>query len=170
MKTYELILRNETERKVAKDVGGAGGIQTADGANESTGGEVSSSDASAEKILKQVFGYKAVKRVVSTAISYQVSTVQLRTGSSEAQQRAQMAYSIGSQVFNIGESVVMGAVVGNLPGAIVGAILGITNTIWQYEMQQNTLNLQHTLEQNAQDLSAQRATISGSRYQNATME
>ena len=167
---YELIIRNETEEEnVAKEVGGAGGINTPqNGAGNGGGGETSDEGANAEKLLKKVIGYQRIKSVATNAIGYQVSTVQLRTGSTEAQQRASFAYSVGMQAFNIGESIAVGAMTGGWIGAAIGAVLSVADTAMSYAYKQNTINIQKQLENTTQDITAQRATFSGSRYQNVT--
>ena len=163
---YELIIKNETEQEVAQEVGGAGGIQKPTGEGNSSGGETSKDGVNAKKIFNQVFGYQRVKSVATNAIGYQVSTVQLRTGSTEAQQRASFAYSVGMQAFNIVESIGVGAMTGGWIGAAIGAVLSVVDTAVSYAYKQNTLNIQNQLENTTQDITAQRATFSGSRYQN----
>lgn len=166
MATYELIIKNEAQKKkTEKDVGGAGGIQNQD---QKAGGETDEQSVDAEKLLGKVFGYQRMKSVATNAIGYSVSTVKLRTGSTEAQQRASFAYSVGMQAFNIGESVAVGAMAGGLIGAAIGAVLSVADTAISYAYKQNTLNIQNQLENTTQDITSQRATVSGSRYQNAT--
>lgn len=177
--TYTLIIKNTGKKAVAQDVGGVGGISgNAASAEQSAGGATSESGVDAGKILSKVFGYKQVKAVASSAVAYRISTVQLRTGSSEAQQRAQFAYSIGQQSLGILEGAYIGAlkgsiVGGGLMGAVVGAMFGTTSAVMstfiEYNMYAKTLDLEYQIEKNSQNLSAQRATVSGSRYQNATM-
>ena len=166
MATYELIIKNEARKKqTEKDVGGAGGIQTQ---AQKAGGETDEQDVEAKKLLGKVVGYQRIKSVSTNAIGYAVSTVKLRTGSTEAQQRASFAYSVGMQALNIGEDVAVGAMRGGLIGAAIGALLSITDTALSYVYKQNTLNIQNQLENTTQDITSQRATVSGSRYQNAT--
>lgn len=163
-RTYELIIRNETQDAVAQEVGGAGGIQTPDGSAESAGGE-KTKKTPAQKLLKQVFGYKSIKSFATQALGHRVSTVQLRTGSMEAQQRANFSYQIGQQVLGIAETIAVGAATGGLAGAAVGLVLGLVHTAIDWNNKADTLRLQNQLEQNAQLAAAQRATYSGSRYQ-----
>lgn len=166
-RVYELIIKNETDSAAAKQVGGAGGIQTNDGAGDSSGGE-KSKPTSAEKALKQLFGYKAVKSVASQVISFQVSTVQLRTGSSEAQQKANFWYNVAQRGLSVGESLIGGALVGGLPGAIIGLAVGAAHTAIDIGQRIERMDMEKRVEDVSRDISAQRATVSGSRYQNVT--
>lgn len=167
MATYELIIKNESSQRVASQVGGAGGINTENQNQESVsvGGETTSENTGAQKLLKQVFGYKAVKSFATQALGHRVSTVQLRTGSHEAQQRANFSYQIGQQALGIAETIAIGAATGGLAGAAVGLVLGLVHTAIDWNNKADTLRLQNQLEQNAQLAAAQRATYSGSRYQ-----
>lgn len=164
MATYELIIKNESAQRVAEQVGGAGGINT-ENENESVGGETTQNETNAGKLLKQVFGYKAIKSVATQVVGHRVSTVQLRTGSHEAQQRANFSYQIGQQAFGIAESLAVGAAVGGFAGAAVGAVMSLVHTAISWNQKADTLRLQNQLEQNTQLAAAQRATYSGSRYQ-----
>ena len=153
MNAYSLTITNETQSLKLN--------------NTAAGGERSSNsvDKKADKLLKTMFGYKSVKSNVDTLIAHRVSTVSLRTGSTEAQQRANFIYSVASQGFNIAESIVGGFMIGNAAGAAVGALMSISHTLLSYSLKQDTLNIQNTLERTQQNFSAQRATFSGSRYQ-----
>lgn len=170
-RTYELILRNETDDDIAKEVGGTGGIQTEDKTSESTGGE-SSESITAEGALKRLFGYKTLKGYAVQTIGFGVSTVQLRTGSSEAQQRTTFAYNVAMKGVSILENVVGGAVIGGKSGGWIGALIGLTvgaaSTAIDITQQLERLDMEKRVEDVSRDLTAQRATVSGSRYQNAT--
>lgn len=168
-RTYELIIRNETQDAVAQEVGGAGGIQTPDGSAESAGGE-KTKKTPAEKALKQILGYKRIKSVASSAASYQISTVQIETGSREAQERASFRYNVVQYGVNIAEQIYGGFFVsgGNPVGAAVGLALGLVDTVVDVSRKFDRLEKEKRLEDRTRDLSAQRATYSGGRFQNIT--
>ena len=171
-RVYELIIRNETSEDVAEEVGGAGGIQTNDGAGSSPGGERTKQPRSegmdASQALKKLFGYSQIKQVATQVVGFQVSTVQLRTGSHEAQQRATFGYNMAQKAVSLGESVAAGAMVGGPAGAAVALVMSLLNTVIGVSQKIEKLRIEQNLEDTSHNLSAQRATVSGSRYQNVT--
>lgn len=167
---YVVTLENKTQEGIAEEVGGAGGIQTAGSAGTSAGGEKSGGLSSgAKKALRGVLSvYKPIKSTANQVISYEVSQVELRTGSREQHQKASFAYSIGSQLWNTAETVALGAAFGGLGGAAVGLALSAASTVISISQAQNTINTQRQLEDVSRNLSAQRVTVSGGRYMNAS--
>lgn len=99
---------------------------------------------------KDLAGYFAFKRIVSPfvrmGIEYGISTINVRTGRAEAQQRIQFAYSVGRQVVGVLENVAIGALVGGLPGAIVSAVMSTVTTVAGYAINQGKINMQRDLE------------------------
>lgn len=97
-----------------------------------------------------VAGYVAYKKygapLVSQAVQYQIGTVAIRKGSNERQARAQSMYSVATQVFSIGESAVMGAMVGGPFGALAGALVGTVNSAIGLAYKQNTIDLNRSVE------------------------
>lgn len=115
-----------------------------------------------------VVGYIAYKKYVAPfvkqGIQYSISTVGLRTGNIERQQRMQSAYDIGSQVVGIGESIALGFSVGGGVGAVVGAVMGTATTLIGVAQKQNTININKALEnQQISMLSARSGAINGNR-------
>lgn len=164
---YKIILTNETENQVAKSAGGAGGIGNQTKQNGSSGGE-SGEKATANKAIKKIFLYHQAKSIADNFISYRVSTVQLRTGSSLAQEKATFWYNAAQKTMSIGESIATGAMFGGGPGAAIGAVVGIVNNTMDFVQKINTYNMEKGLENTTQDLATQRETTSGSRYQSAS--
>lgn len=167
---YVVTLENKTQEGIAEEIGGAGGIQTAGSAGTSAGGEKSGGLSSgAKKALRGVLSvYRPIKSTVNQVASYEVSQVELRTGSREQHQKASFAYSIGSQLWNTAETVALGAAFGGLAGAAVGLTLSALSTVISIGQAQNTINTQRRLEDVSRNLSAQRVTVSGGRYMNAS--
>ena len=167
----EIVATGFGSKNTAEEVGGAGGIQnqTGDtaGGNEGDKKKPTVDDASAQKALKKLFGYAAMKSYASKAIGYEVSLVQLNTGSHEAQQRANFTYSIAQQGVGFIETVVAGASVGGVWGAVAGAAVSAINTAVTWTQKANTIAIQQGLETTQQSFASQRVTFSGSRYQNA---
>ena len=158
-RTYEIIIKNESGGEVAQNVGGAGN------GKKSGGGK-----SSAEKALKTVFSWQTAKSFVSPIIAYNVGTVQLRTGSTEAQQQMNFVYNMAGRALNVAESIVGGYLAGNAVGAVIGLAVGVTHQLMDIGLNQQRLNLQADIENVSRDITAQRATFSGSRYQTLTQE
>lgn len=142
---YTIWLRNGAKRK-RKSIAGT----TGDNQKDTTPG--SDSESRAEKTTKQAAGYVAYKRYISPfikqAISYEISTVSLRTGKTEYQQRLQFAYDMGSKVVGLAENMITGFLIsgGNPIGAVIGAGVSVIQTAVQYAQAQNTLNLENSKE------------------------
>ena len=164
--TREYILRitNETSKEVGEKVGGSGGVKkTAQG---SAGGEKNKKETKAKAALQTFAGINVVKSFALPVISHRVSTVQLRTGSREAQQRSTMLFTIGQKTFSAAESVAAGFVIGGGAGALAGLALSAIHTAMDFSLSVDRLNTQKQLEDISRDMSAvQRATVSGSRFQ-----
>ena len=115
-----------------------------------------------------VVGYVAYKKYVAPfvkqGIQYSISTVGLRTGNMERQQRMQSAYDIGSQVVGIGESIALGFAMGGGVGAVVGAVMGTATTLIGVAQKQTTININNALEnQQISMLNARSGAINGNR-------
>lgn len=166
MARYELIIESKATKRVASKVGGAGGIFEQWAEKEARlGSETTERGVSASAALQNLFGYHAVKSVASQVVGHRVSTVQLRTGSHEAQERANFTYSIAQQGLGLVEGFIGGMAVGGPIGATIGVMSSLIHTAISWNQKADTLRLQRNLEENQQFMAAQRATYSGSRYQ-----
>ncbi len=147
---------------------GGGGNKKAPIAGNNTESKQTTPSTEQQRDKSSVVGYIAYKKYVAPfvkqGIQYSISTVGLRTGNMERQQRIQSAYDIGSQIVGIGESIAMGAMVGGLPGAVVGAVMSTATTLIGVAQKQNTLNINHALEnQQISMLNARSGAINGNR-------
>lgn len=91
-------------------------------------------------------GYHYAKRGLNTVASYEVSTQELRTGSVLAQQEADFAYQIINDVWNIGESLALGAMAGGAAGALGGAAVGTVFKVASFAQAESKINLQRSVE------------------------
>ena len=135
---------------------------------QSTSTQPQTQESGKSALQMGVMGYVAVKKYVAPfvkqGLQYSISTVGLRTGNMERQARMQSAYNIGSQIFGIAESVAIGAVMGGVGGAVVGAVMGVATTAISYAQQQNTINLNKTIEdQTISMLNVRSGAINGNR-------
>ena len=143
---YTIWLRNGTKKKEKAIAGTTGDNQKDNSPNAGnlaggSGGGVSKAAAATYIAYKQY-----IAPFVKQAISYQISTVSLKTGRVEHQQRLQFAYDAGSKVVQLVENIAIGAAVGGLPGAIIGATVSVVQTAVQYAQAKHTLDLERSAE------------------------
>lgn len=174
--TYKLIIQNKTSDSGAGDkVGGAGGIKT------KQGGESSSNSGKNQKtvtdlLAKQARGlitYAAISSAVDSVISYNNSLIEVRTGSRELQERTTYNYNLKKSF--IGSTItggIAGAAYGGVVGVGVGAVIGLLGAGVSYTInrakQEGVIAENARLETAQRQMAAQRVTVSGSRYMNAT--
>jgi hypothetical protein len=141
-------------------------------AGASTPSSTASAKASASKgatsvnakaAMQAMTAYHTIKSFAVQEINYQVSTVELRTGSKDLQEKANFANQIIQKGIGIFEATAVGAVVGGLPGALAGLALSTAHTAINYAQRQNTLNLQESLENRSIEMMRIRAGSLGSR-------
>lgn len=159
--SYEIIIRDES----------SGGKKSPIANNNDTAEQKEAKEAKAAR-REAVGNYFAFKRVVapivSQSIEYGISTVAMRTGRREQQQRQQFAYDLTRRVYGMGESIAVGAAVGGLAGAVTSAILSLANSALSIAYAQKRINLAESLENNTLGMLNVRAggaiaTSSGSR-------
>lgn len=106
-------------------------------------------EATAESVKKTIGAvavYQKAKQVIGSEITYKISTISLRTGQAEAQQRAEFLYNIGQKTWNMAENIAVGFAVGNIAGAVVGAVTSMVSTLQNYLHAANTISLQKAEE------------------------
>ena len=150
MATYEIILKNETDNASENPVAGQ---------------ETKTTNPEQVTAAKGLVSFSAVKPYINQVIQHQINTVELRTGSSELQQRISFAYQAAGTLVSIGQSAATGFVVGGgLPGAVIGALLGIAGKALSISLNQNTIDLQRQQESLSLGLMNLRAGGSVSSY------
>ena len=83
---------------------------------------------------------------VDQLVTQRISTISLRTGAEELQEKTSFVYSAIKTGVGLIESVLIGGLVGNLPGAIIGGLMSISTTAISYANKAQTLNLQRRVE------------------------
>ena len=138
---YKIIIQDTTDDSASPIAG-----TNADGSAQNKKKE----ESSVEKGAK---GYIAVKKFVAPfvdqVLSYQISTVALRTGNNDRQQRYQYAYNIGKRAYSAVESTVVGGITGGWVGAIIGLVTNLTSTAISVSQQIEKFNLSRNIENNA---------------------
>ncbi|MCH5165649.1 MAG: hypothetical protein J1G01_04540 [Clostridiales bacterium] len=138
MATYEIFIKNEAASEKSSPI--AGGGSESKSASQSSGGVNIG-------IAKGLVAYNHyIKPFVSQMVNHHVSTVALRTGAEEHEERLSFAVSAVQKVGGLVSSVAMGAIIGNLPGAIIGGVLSIATTAMEYSNKQRQLDMQRTVE------------------------
>ena len=154
MATYEIIIKNETaqaESPIANDQ------------NENTSDSEKDTEKKAKKVITGAMLYRTGKALVRSQIGHEISTISLRTGQTELQQRYEFANRIAESVFDVGESIAVGASVGKGWGAVIGAVIGIGSKLVGLVHKQDTYNLNQQLEQETLWRNNIRAGVAGSR-------
>lgn len=156
--TYEIVISNDTE-------GGGGSSAIADNQKTPSTEEQhkASSNAGKQVIGKVAVAFNQVKSRVLNDVNYSISTTELRTGSSRDQRVKQFNLGIATSVANMGESILLGAVIGGGVGAIIGAVgsmVSFAQSQWQRE---NTMNIERQQESVSIRQALERAGAKGSR-------
>ena len=156
---FMIVIRNETDPKTPGDssgVGGKGGV-----------GKLLTKKAAA------LVSFGAIVSVADNIISFNNSLIEVRTGSRELQERT-------TYIYNTTKSFVSSAIAGGIAGsayggpvgAVAGAAIGLVSAGFSYTV--NRAKQEYTISENARletaqrQMAAQRVTVSGSRYMNAT--
>lgn len=158
MAEYTIVIKNETSSNtspIAKNSGSAGSVTKPE--------KTSISKEGAKAFGKTMVAYGTVKSFALQSVNHEVSLVQLRTGSNELQGRANFTNSVVQKVVGIGESMVAGAMIGGIPGAIVGLALSTAHTLIGYAQNQDRINTEKTVESVGLQMNILRAGASGSR-------
>ena len=116
------------------------------------GGQASSPDApvsslrGAETALKHIVSYGAVKGLADRLVNYEISTITLRTGAREYEQKASFWYQQAGRALNAGVAVGVGLLTGNLPLALIGIAASAGSIALGYAMNANTIRIKETRE------------------------
>ena len=114
---------------------------------------------------KGLVAYHYGKAFTDQIISHRVSTVELRTGSKDLQDRANLMLDVSQKLVSAGESMLTGLMVGGGVGAVLGLVTNLLHTAISYSQKQQVLNMQETLENRSIQLTYIRAGANGSRRQ-----
>lgn len=146
MPTYEIIIKNETAEDKKSPIADSSSAPSVQNTSPGSSGTANFTSA-ASKAAGAYFAFKKiVAPFVNQSIQHGISTISLRTGQNEQQQRIQFAYDMGKQAFSILESVAVGAATGGVAGAVAGAVMGIATTIYSVAQAQDTINMKGNLE------------------------
>jgi len=134
---YIIILKNETGATDSPVAGNSGNSES----------KYTVGQKRAQSVVKALVAYdKYAAPFIESAIRYQVSTIELRTGATELQQRTEFVLGVAKQAGNLATSILTGYAIGNLPGAIIGGLISVGTTAINYANRQRTIQTQASLE------------------------
>ena len=127
------------------------------GASSPSGGSTDASLSAKDVVsgAKKVVAMTGIKQIADSVISYNISTVSMRTGASEYQQKLQFAYSEGMQLASSVGAIAMGAVMGGPAGAAVAVGLSYVMKAIGWAQNANTIQI----AENREDISIQMQTV-----------
>ncbi len=107
-----------------------------------------------------------VESFVVPVVKHEINRVELATGSREYSQRIQFGMQVGQSVFDVGKTVVAGALVGGGGGALIGLVLGGARQLMNLAMNVGTFNLKRDIESETINRNIRRAGTNRSRSAN----
>ena len=156
---YEFIIKNQTDD--AEDIPVAS--PSGNGSKKASKEEKKKKSDGQLAVSAGLVAWNVAKPWVTQAVSHEVNMVELRTGRREYAQKTQLTYQIANDVVGLGESILAGYAIGNIPGAIIGAITNVGHTIVNIAQKQNRIDTEKTLENITISQNVIRAGTSGSR-------
>lgn len=114
--------------------------------NAPTSGSSQNAGTNTEKAMKNLVSYGSIKHTADKIVSYQIGTVELRTGAREYEQKLQFGYQVGSKLLNTAVMIGGAAATGNLPLAVIGVATSAISTGFDIWQKQNTININENRE------------------------
>ncbi len=115
---------------------------------------------SAKSAARRIVSVSTAGMIADKLVSYEISTVSLRTGATEYEQKLQFGYSTLKQT---AVPLVVGAVTGGLPGAIIGGLFSFVMQGISWAQNAQTIDYNRQLENISIGMASVRAGVTGSR-------
>lgn len=115
---------------------------------------------SAKAAAQKIVSVGTAVSVADNLISYEISTVSLRTGATEYEQKLQFGYTKAKQ---IALPILLGIGTAGVPGAIVGGLFSLAMQGISWAQNSQTLRLNRSIENISIGMANVRAGVSGSR-------
>lgn len=148
---YEIILRNETNSGQKSPIAGNGTTPSETNNNSGGNNSISTTRRGAASALVAVNTY--IKPFVDQMATQYVSTVALKTGAQEQEERMSYTMNVAQKVYSFGSSLATGALMGSaggpigaIAGAIIGGVMSLATMAVDYSNKQEKLDLQHSVE------------------------
>lgn len=144
---YEIIIRHDTANggNAKSPIAGSGAQATDTTAQQGGTPAISTGRVAAAKGI--FFANSYIMPFVDKMVTQKISTVALRTGAQELEDRMSFAYQVGKQAFGFVESVAVGALIGGgVPGALIGGAMHVALTMVEYSTRKQEIDLKHRVE------------------------
>ena len=115
---------------------------------------------SAKRAAQRIVSGTTAMAIADKLVSYEISTVSLRTGAREYEQKLQFGYSTFKQTI---APLAIGAATGGLPGAIIGGLFGLSMQAISWSQNAQTIRYNQSLENISIGMANVRAGVTGSR-------
>lgn len=141
MAEYEIVIKNETSDNKKSPVAG-------DNATAKNTGTQQSTSASGVAIgVKALVSFNHfIKPFVNKVATQYISTISLRTGAQELEDKMSFAVQTAQKVGGFVGSIAVGVAVGNLPGALIGGLMSVTTTALDIYNKQSKLDMERSVE------------------------
>lgn len=139
---YEVVIKNEARRSDGSRSPIAG--SSSEQKQPSGAGQTDSAKWAATKSVAIAKTY--ITPFVKQVVSHGVSTISLRTGAEELEQRMSFTRQVGESAANAAMSGVMGFIVGNLPGAVLGVAMSAITSAVSYGFKAREIDLERQVE------------------------
>lgn len=140
MADYEIVIKNETSDKKKSPIAGDNATAKNTAANQST------TNGAAIGIKALVSFNHFIKPFVNKVATQYISTISLRTGAQELEDKMSFALQTTQKVGGFVGSIAVGAAVGNLPGALIGGMVSLATTALDYYNKQSKLDMDRSVE------------------------
>ena len=156
MPTYDIFLRNLSNEETGnKAIAGSQSTENSKPKSKTTPGQ--------DALKGGLVAWQKAKGWINKVASHELSMVELRTGSTEAQQKADFIYQLANEGIGTVESALMGLAIGNVPGALIGIGTDLLGKVVSYSQKADKLNTSRNLENESIQRNYIRAGARGSR-------
>lgn len=137
---YVFVLKNDTTESSRSPVAG----DTTESAAKKS---IKTDETQRAKDIGKVFAaVAAVESFVVPVVNHEVNKVEILTGAKEYAQKINFEMQIGQRAFDIGKTVLAGALVGGGVGALAGVVLGLAKQGVDLVMRVDTYNAKRDVE------------------------
>ena len=170
MAEYEIVIRNETAQESAgAPVSGEKGAEYSVRPHiaTDTGGATSEARRAVQSKpsdTKPLISAKTIVPFITSAIDFQISTAEMRTGSTEYQQRLEFARKTAGEVISVGASIGMAFKVAGAKGAAVMAVITGLQKVMELTQNVERIALQREIESESLTELTRRAGMGLSKY------
>ena len=142
---YEVFIKYTGERAKKSPIAGNGTSPSTVGGNNN--GDSSDSMSPQRGVAKSLVAVnKYIKPFVDQMVTQHVTTVSLRTGAQELEERMSFKMQVAQKIYGFGTSVITGALIGGGVGAVVGGVMSLATMAVDYSNKRENLNLQRSAE------------------------